>query len=33
MSAGGDHNVLLDYEGNVFTWGANSKGQLGQGLI
>lgn len=29
IAAGGDHTVALDNEGNVWTWGRNSHGQLG----
>lgn len=29
IAAGGDHTVALDKDGNVWTWGRNSDGQLG----
>ena len=31
MAAGDDHNLVLDYQGNLYVWGDNSKGQLGLG--
>jgi len=31
MAAGEDHNLLVDYEGKLYVWGDNSKGQLGIG--
>lgn len=31
MAAGSAHSVALDEWGQCFTWGSNSRGQLGQG--
>lgn len=31
VACGDDHGLLLDYNGNVYTWGANQNGQLGVG--
>ncbi|MEI6676694.1 MAG: hypothetical protein WCO57_16105 [Verrucomicrobiota bacterium] len=31
ISAGYDHSLALDPDGNMYSWGANSKGQLGCG--
>jgi serine/threonine protein phosphatase PrpC len=33
FSAGNDHNVAVDSDGRVVTWGANSRGQLGSGDV
>lgn len=32
ISAGGSHSMALDSDGNVWVWGLNSSGQLGDGL-
>ncbi len=29
VSVGSNHNLILDIKGNMYSWGANSKGQLG----
>lgn len=31
MSVGEDHSAYIDEQGNVYTWGAGSSGQLGHG--
>jgi len=31
IASGDDHNLVLDYSGNLYIWGDNSKGQLGLG--
>lgn len=31
IAAGGQHSLYLDSQGNVFAWGDNSRGQLGNG--
>merc|ERR1712205_125046 len=31
VASGNDHTLLLDYNGNVYAWGANNCGQLGLG--
>ena len=31
ICCGVDHSICLDFEGNIFTFGANTKGQLGTG--
>jgi len=33
LSAGSSHSVVLDAEGQVWTWGSNNNGQLGHGSI
>ncbi len=33
VASRGNHTVILDEEGNVWAWGANEKGQLGDGSI
>ncbi|MGH2809475.1 MAG: hypothetical protein ACRDIA_01185 [Actinomycetota bacterium] len=33
ITAGADHNLAIDSNGTVFAWGANSKGQLGDGTL
>lgn len=33
VSAGGNHSIALDYYGNVWGWGLNSRGQLGNGTL
>ncbi len=32
ISAGYDHNLAIDTNGNIWSWGANTKGQLGRGF-
>ncbi len=32
VSAGGNHTVATKTDGSLWTWGANSSGQLGDGL-
>jgi len=31
VATGDDHSLMLDYQGNLYIWGDNSRGQLGQG--
>ena len=31
VTCGDDHGVIIDYNGNCYTWGANNQGQLGVG--
>jgi Alpha-tubulin suppressor and related RCC1 domain-containing proteins len=31
LAVGDRHNLMLDYFGNLYVWGANDKGQLGMG--
>lgn len=33
VSGGGNHSLYLDKEGNVFSWGDNASGQLGDGTV
>lgn len=33
VSGGGNHSLYLDKEGNVFSWGDNTSGQLGDGTV
>jgi alpha-tubulin suppressor-like RCC1 family protein len=33
VAAGADHSIALDINGNIWTWGANASGQLGDGTI
>ncbi|MCL2556126.1 MAG: hypothetical protein FWE03_03780 [Firmicutes bacterium] len=32
MAAGFTHNLILDYDGNIWAWGMNQLGQLGVGM-
>jgi alpha-tubulin suppressor-like RCC1 family protein len=33
ISAGDDHSLAIDQNGNVWTWGRNDSGQLGRGSV
>lgn len=33
IACGSTHSLALDYEGNVYSWGNDQKGQLGSGYL